>query len=166
MPSGDTLAIFFPLQSEPPATVFATFDSRNGVMVADFDDTVDEHLEFAGFMPRFYSDLGITVTIGWMATDTTVGPDDCIWDVAFKSVSDDLDDLDSKAFASPQSVTSTEASASGEVKYETIAFTNGAQMDSIAAGEYFRMDVNRDASNVSDDLVGDAELVFVEIRET
>ena len=39
-------------------------------------------------------------------------------------------------------------------------------MDSVVAGDYFRMDVNRDSSNASDTLTGDLELVFVEIKET
>jgi len=39
-------------------------------------------------------------------------------------------------------------------------------MDSVAAGELFRIKVTRDADNESDDMAGDAELSAVEIRET
>ena len=89
-------------------------------------------------------------------------------DVAFKSVTDDADDLDTKAYAAANNANPTTASASGEVDYATITFTDGADMDSVAAGEYFRMIVTRDANGTTstDDLVGDMELVFVEIRET
>lgn len=167
MASGDTLIVFFPLNGEPPATNYPTIDIRNGVYVLDFDDTTDESIEFAGFMPSHYAGTtGVTVTIGWMATDTTVGPDDVVWNLAFKSVTDDEDDLDSKAFATANAVTATEASASGEVDYATRTFTDGADMDSVAAGEYFRLQITRDADNGSDDLSGDAELVFVSIAET
>jgi len=45
-----------------------------------------------------------------------------------------------------------------------VAFTDGAQMDSVAVGELFRIKVTRDAA--SDDAAGDAELHAVEIKET
>jgi hypothetical protein len=35
MASGDTLAVFFPAMSEPPSSNYATFDTRNGVLVLD-----------------------------------------------------------------------------------------------------------------------------------
>lgn len=167
MSSGDTLAVFFPQNGEAPASNHATLDLRNGVLVLDYDDTVDESMEFAGLMPRHYSGGGITITIGWMSTDVTItGGHECRWDVAFKSVSDDADDLDTKSFAAANSVSSGEASASGEVKYITITFTGGADMDSVAAGEYFRLELTRDADHADDDLTDDAELVFLEIKET
>lgn len=166
MASGDTLCIFYPANAEPPSSNYATFDTRNGVLVLDFDDATSESVEFAGFMPRHYDSSGITVTLGWMFTSSgTPGTDTCVWDVAFKSVTDDADDLDTKAFGAAKSVTATSATADGEVAYDTIAFTHGAEMDSVAAGEYFRMSVARDAASGTAS-PGDAELVFVEIRET
>lgn len=164
MASGDTLLLLLPGGAELPASNFATFDRRNGHLILDFDDSTDESAELGAIMPRAYSGGGLTITIGWMATSATSG--DCIWDVAFKSVTDDADDLDSKAFATANSVTDTAASASGEVSYATVAFTDGADMDSVAAGEYFRLKITRDADNVSDTMVGDAELLFIEIMET
>ena len=166
MATGDTLCVFTPAMAEPPASNPATFDTRNGVLVLDFDDATSESVEFAGFMPRHYDGGGLTVTIGWMFTASgTPGTDTCVWDVAFKSVSDDADDLDTKAFAAANSVTATSATADGEVAYDTIAFTDGADMDSVAAGEYFRLSVGRDAASGTAS-PGDAELVFVEIKET
>ena len=166
MASGNTLAIFSPLQGEPPATNFSTLDTRNVTSVLDFDDTTDEAMQFGGFMPRHYGGGGITVTVGWAATTATTGT--ISLDVAFKSISDDADDLDTKAFAAANNANPTTASASGEVQYTEITFTDGADMDSIASGEYFRMLVTRDADGTTstDNLVGDMELVFVEIRET
>ncbi|KKK65637.1 hypothetical protein LCGC14_2972130, partial [marine sediment metagenome] len=52
----------------------------------------------------------------------------------------------------------------GLVDIVTVTFTDGADMDSVAVGELFRLKVTRDA--VSDDAAGDAELVAVEIKET
>jgi hypothetical protein len=164
MASGDTLLLLQPGGAELPTSNMPTFDKRNGNLVLDFDDTTDESCELGGFMPRHYGGGGITVTIGWMATSATSG--NCIWALAFKSVSDDADDLDTKAFAAANSVTDAAASASGEVAYATVTFTDGADMDSVAAGEYFRLQVTRDADNASDTMVGDAELLFIEIKET
>jgi hypothetical protein len=84
------------------------------------------------------------------------------------SISDDADDLDSKSFAAANNANPTAASASGEVDYATVTFTDGADMDSIAAGEFFRMTVARDADGTTstDNMTGDMELVFVEIKET
>jgi hypothetical protein len=166
MASGNTLCVFFPAASEPVSASYATLDVRNNVIVADFIDAHDESLEFAGYMPRHYGDGGVTATIGWMATDTTVGPHDVVWNLSFKSVSDDADDLDSKSFAAVNYKVATEASASGEVAYDTIGFTDGADMDSVDAGEYFRLKITRDGNHTSDGLADDAELVFIELQET
>ena len=166
MASGDTLATFFPAQGEPPAANAATFDTRAGVCVLDFDASADEDIQFPGFLPRHYAGGGITVTVGWMATSAISGT--ISLDVAFKSISDDADDLDSKSFAAAQNANPTAPSISGEVDYIEIPFTDGSQMDSLLKGEYFRMQVKRDADGTTstDDMAGDMELVFVEIKET
>ncbi len=164
MASGDTLLVIPPGLAELPASAFATFDARNVALILDFDDTTDESAEFPGFMPRHYGGGGITVTIGWMATTAITG--NVVWNVAFKSFTEDADDLDTKAFAAANAVTDAAPSAAGEVKNATVTFTDGADMDSVAAGEYFRMELTRDADNASDTLVGDAELLFIEIKET
>jgi len=166
MASGDTLCYFNALHGEPPATNYATLDTRNAVPVLDFDDTTDESIVFGGVMPRHYAAGGVTVTVGWMATTATSGT--ISLDAAFMSVTDDADDLDTKAFAAANNANPTAASASGEVDYIAIAFTDGADMDSVAAGEYFRLKIARDADGTTstDNMTGDMELVFVEIKET
>ena len=173
MASGDTLLIFTPLHNEPPDANNATNDVRTATSgdtdhssfaVLDFDQSTDEHAEFSGIMPRNYDGGGVTITIGWSSGLTT---GNVIWNTAFKSFSDDADDMDSKAFATAQASSAVATpSAAGEIGYDTTTHTDGAQMDSVAVGEYFRLRVTRDANNASDTLAGDAELVFVEIRET
>lgn len=166
MATGDTLCHFSARTGIPPSSNYATLDTRNGFPVLDFDDTTDESTIFQGFMPRHYGGGGITVTVGWMATSATTGT--ISLDVSFMSVSDDADDLDTKAFAAANNANPTTASATGEVDYATITFTDGADMDSVAAGELFYMKVTRDADGTTstDNLSGDMELVFVEIKET
>lgn len=166
MASGDSLLVLVPANGEPTLNNYATLDLRGTHLVLDFDDGTTERMEFPGFMPRHYDGGGVTVTLGWMFTSApSPGSDTCKWDVEWKSVSDDADDLDTKGWAAANSVTATSASANGEVDYAEITFTDGADMDSVASGEYFRLRVSRDASGGTAS-PGDAELLFIEIRET
>lgn len=166
MASGNTLFTVSPESNNPPAASFATVDTRNGYMVLDFDDTADESAIFKCFMPANYAAGGITVTVAWMATSATTG--NISLDVALMSITDDADDLDTKAFAAANNANPATASASGEVKYTDITFTDGADMDSVAAGEWYLLKVTRDANGTTstDDMAGDMELLGVRIKET
>jgi hypothetical protein len=164
MASGDTLCVFTSLHNEPPSSNAATLDTRNQHSVLDFDAASDESAVFGSVMPRHYDGGGVTVSLIWLASTATEG--DVVWNVAFERHQDDTDDLDSDSFAAVNAATATCASASGEPQYTDVAFTDGADMDSVAAGESFRLKVTRDADNESDDMTGDAELLRAEIRET
>lgn len=163
MATGDTLLVFTPLHNEPPATNYATFDTRNGHPALDFDDTTNESAVFTAVLPRSYGGGGVTVYLHYAMTSATSG--DVDWDAAFERIGDQQQDIDADGFAAVQSVDNTTVPAtSGLVDIVTIAFTDGAQMDSVAAGEAFRLKITRDAA--SDTAVGDAELIAVEIKET
>ena len=169
MASGDTLCTFFANNHEPLDTAPATLDTRVGAtneqhLVLDFDASADESADFAGFMPRHYSgSTGVTVTIIWMATSATSG--DCVWDVSFKRVQAETEDLDASTFAAANSVTDTANGTNGEVMYATVTFTDGADMDSVPAGEFFRLRITRNV-DPSDSMTGDAELLCIEIKDT
>ena len=161
--SGDTLLIFVPQSYEPPSSNFATIDFRNLHPVLDFDDTTNESAVFSATMPRSYAGGGLTVYIHYAMTSATSG--DIDWDVAFERIGDQQQDVDADGFAAVQSTDNTTVPAtSGFVDIITVTFTDGAQMDSIAVGEGFRMKVTRDA--VADTATGDSEALFVEIKET
>jgi len=164
MASGDTLLIFTPLHNEPPATNPATLDTRNQHPVLDFDATTNEDAVFSAVMPRSYAaTTGLTVYIHYAMSSATSG--DVDWDVAFERIGDQQLDIDADSFAAVQSVDNTTVpGTSGLVDIVSVAFTDGAQMDSVAVGEGFRVKVTRDAA--SDTATGDAELLFVEIKET
>ena len=163
MASGDTLLIFTPLNNEPPSSNHATLDLRNLHPVLDFDDTTNESAVFSAVMPRHYGGSGITVYIHYAMTTATSG--DVDWDGAFERIGDQQQDIDSDGFAAVQSVDNTTVpGTSGNVDIVSVAFTDGAQMDSVAVGEGFRLKITRDAA--SDTATGDAELLFVEIKET
>ena len=96
---------------------------------------------------------------------STATADTVDWDVAWERIGDQQLDIDGDSFADVNSVDNTTVpGTSGLVDIVSVAFTDGADMDSVAVGESFRLKVTRDA--VSDDAAGDAELYKVEVRET
>ncbi len=163
MAAGDLLAVFTPHQYEPTSTNFATLDTRNLHPVLDFDGATNESAVFTGFMPWHYGGGGVTAYIGYSMTSATTG--DIDWDLAFERIGDQQLDIDADSFAAVNSADNTTVpGTSGNVDVVTIAFTDGADMDSVAAGEMFRIKITRDAA--SDTTTTDAELHFVILRET
>lgn len=167
MASGDTLLIFTPLHNEPPtATDAATIDLRNFHPVLDFDAAANESAVFSAVMPRNYAGTtGVTVYLHYAMSSSVSTDGDIDWDVAFERIGDQQLDIDGDGFAAVNSVDNTTVPAtSGNVDIVNVTFTDGADMDSVAVGEGFRVKVTRDAA--SDTAAGDGELVFVEIKET
>ena len=154
---------FFPADNEPPASNYATLDTRNGHLVLDFDDTTGESAIFTGVLPRSYGGNGLTVEIGYSMTSATSGT--CGWLVDFERIGDSQQDIDSDGFTgSPTTVTAvTVPGTSGHVDVVSANVANGTAMDSIAAGELFRIKITRDVAN--DNAVGDAELNWLRVRE-
>lgn len=174
MASGNTLAIFRAQDNMPPATAYAQFDVEVGtstpaenIPVLDFEDgtaTAGEYADFYGVLPRTYAGGGLTVYLHWLSAATT---GDCVWKAAFRRIADDAEDLNTTAHTYDyNSVTATTASAAGELAYDTITFTDGADMDSLAVGESFILRIFRDSDAAGDTLAGDASLFAVEIKET
>lgn len=164
MASGNSLLMWTALSAEFPASNYATLDTRNNHPCLDFDSGATEEIcYFSGVMPQHYSDTtGVTVILHWScdATSGTVG-----WEVAFERLGDGGTDLDADSFASDQTVTAeTVDGTSGIIDVSSVAVTKGANMDSVVAGDYFRIRIRRDTS--ADDAAGDANLYAVEIRET
>jgi hypothetical protein len=165
MASGDTLLQFLPYNNEPPASNYASIDTRNNHPMLLFDKDTDYSAVFSAVMPQNYAGTtGITVYIHWSADGVTVN--DVIWDVSFERIGTGQQDVDSDGFAAVNSVTDTAPGTDGDVEVCSVAFTDGADMDSVATGELFRIKITRDADNVSDDLDANAQLHAVELRET
>src|SRR3990172_8788171 len=134
MASGDTLGIFTAMSGVPPASNYATFDTRNSVPVLDYDDTTQETIFFIGVLPRNYSGGGITVYITWAATTATTGT--VGWDVSFEAIGTDLD---ADSFATAQTVVAATTSGTAGIETTTnVAITDGANIDSLAVGNRYR----------------------------
>jgi hypothetical protein len=154
-----TYAVFTPLDNQPPASNFATLDTRNSIAVLDFDASTDESAVFVGVIPEGASlGSGLKIRISWMATSATSGA--CRWGVQIERMNTDED---SDSFDTAATGGSTTNGTSGIVTTTEITITT---IDSVAAGEPFRLKVFRDADGTSgtDDMTGDAELVSVEVR--
>ncbi len=167
MATGDSLISVSAEGGVPPASNFAPLSRRNNHPVALFDAATDESIDFTLVMPKHYGGGGLTIDLVWAAASATSG--NCVWNVALErhqaeSAGSDLDD---DGFAPPNAVTdAAPATSAGRLAYATVTFTDGADMDSIAAGEAFRMRVTRDANNASDTMAGDAQLLAAHIKET
>ena len=162
--AADTLAFWTARANEPPASSAATPSTRNAIPILTFVEGSDTCAEFAGMMPLFYSG-DVNVKIGW--TSLTAATNAVSWNVAFKSVTDDADDLDTKSYAAANNASCTTPDNAGEVDYCTVAFTAGADMDSVSAGEYFRLQVCRDGDGSSGtDSSTDTAQFFFAVMET
>ena len=154
-----TYAVFTATDSQPPASAFATLDTRNSIAILDFDDgATNEATTFCGVLPEA-ADLsaGLLVSIRWMATSATSG--NCRWGAQWEKSGTDLD---SDSFDSSTEAASAAPGTSGIEATTTLTCT---ALDSLAAGDRFRLRVYRDSSDTTNDtMTGDAELIAVEIR--
>ena len=161
MATGNTLDRFTALHHSPPAANLATLDLRNDHPVLEFDKDTSEIAYFESVLSRAYSGGGITVYIHWMSDTATSGG--VVWGVSFER---ENTDLDSDSFASEKTATGTASGTCGIVTVTSIAFTDGAEIDSIAVGESYRIKVARKVADGSDDMACDAQLLKIEIKET
>lgn len=163
MATGQTLAVFLPQMAETPTSNYATLGLRNNHPVLNFDTTTQETVMFTSVLPRNYGSSGITVYVHYAAATATSGT--IGWDVAFERIGDGSQDLDSDGFATAQVITAaTVPGTSGNVDIINVAITDGANIDSIAAGEAYRIRIRRNVA--SDTAAGDAQLIAVELKET
>lgn len=171
MASGDTLVLFKPSQGRVTIDVLAkpSPDSRSELQGLDFDGEVIETIEFDWVMPSDYAGGGTTVTVFWAASNGIGGTalsGDVVWNVSWRRIEEDVDDLDDTPTHAAQKITDTEASASGEISKAPVTFADGTDMDSVVSGDMFSLRLSRDATNAADTLTGDAEVFMVEVKET
>lgn len=146
---------------------------RSDVPTLSFDATTNQVAIFQGVMPAHYAGGGVTLTVGVVSTTAT---GDMSFGAAFRSNTDDVDNLGAvgtdpsglKTFAAPNLNQAIDAATvAGEVKYFTITFTDGADMDSVATGELFHLLLYRDAQDATnDDMAAAAQVVFAVLDES
>src|SRR3990167_2867400 len=156
-----TLVQFAATANEPPATTFATFDTRNNHAVLDFDDTLNEIAYFTGTMPQSYSRRAVSVVIKYAMTSATANT--VQWDISFERLLVGTDNLDTNSFGATSTATVTVPGTAGIIGMASINVTAGTNMDNIVEGDLFRLNVTR--NGVADSGAGDAELISVIIKE-
>jgi hypothetical protein len=131
----------------------------------DFNGTTDQEAVFSDALPLAYAGGGLAVDLYVALTTATSGS------FRFQAAIERNDvsslDIDADSFEAFQSAGGTAPGTSGQFVKITISFTAGAQMDSLAAGEPFRLKIRRDADGTSgtDDITTDAELIIAVMRE-
>jgi len=151
-----------PFDNEAPGTNWAALATRNQRPLLLFDTGTQEAAIFSGVLPFSYGGGGVTVYAYFSASSATSGT--IGWDVAFERTDTSGLDIDSDSFATAQTITAaTVPGTSGQVLRSSVNISNGADMDSLAAGELFRLRIRRDVAN--DTATGDAELLCVVMVE-
>jgi hypothetical protein len=171
MASGDTLLVLTPQSATAPGSNAAQFDTITGadataaenVPCIDFDAAADEYMDWYCVCPQHYGSSGFTVTIVWAALSDTSNA--CQFEAAFRAIEDDAEDLDTTDHAYDfNAVAAPPAGTAGEVSYDNITFTDGADSDNVDAGDMFIFRLMRDVSD--DSMTGDASVTAIHIKET
>lgn len=159
-----TRFIGLPFSAEFPATNFPQLTLSNRRPVLAFDAATDETCYWTDIAPQ-----GITGTITLVityamasATSGTVG-----FQAQIEAISDgDATDTDATTSFDTvnNSASTTVPGTAGYIDQISITMTNA---DSIAAADYYRISLNRDAdgSAITDSATGDAYVLAVELRD-
>lgn len=173
MASGNVLDRLSPQSWSPTNTVPAQTTTILGastpaevIPVLAFDTSTVEYADFHNLvMPPHYGGGGVTLTIFSSCGTTTGG---IAWEVAFRRIADDAEDLDTTAQTYDYNTLAiaTLPSAVGEITVDTLTFTNGADMDSVVAGDLYTLRIRRATGNATDTATTDAFLHAIVISET
>ena len=147
------------------ATLLGTSTPTENFPIWVFDEDTSWYMDFHCRLTENYDGGGITVGIMYSMAGVTSGV--VRWAAAVRRVNDDGEDLDTTAHTYVYNVVdATVAGTVGEVDYTTITFTDGADMDSLAAGEMFILRIQRDADATEDTATDVAQLHRVHMFET
>jgi hypothetical protein len=134
---------------------------RNQRLLITFRDDLDVNCVFDAVLGDAYAGGDIQLDIDWISAAAVV--DNVRWGIQWERMAPGGLDLDGNGFAAAQFATDPTNGTSGVITRSQITFTN-AQADAIAAGDSFRLLLFRDTS-VADNMVGDAQMVRVAMRE-
>jgi hypothetical protein len=163
----DTLTVTAPTKTwdtfnfvdfQPPATNFASFDTRNSRACYSFDDTTDESILISGKVPQgALTTPSIRVYIEFKAATATSGQ--VKWEAAFEKGNTDSD-ADSFDTATAN-WTATNATSG----ISTTLTLTCSTIDGIVAGDPYILKISRKPSDTTNDtMVGDAQLFSVEVQ--
>jgi hypothetical protein len=125
-----------------------------------FDATTEESVYFQFRIPN-YGSGNLTLTLNWYADTASSG--DVVFGAAIAAVTPNTDtqDIETKAFATANTVTDTHLGTTGQRLHETaITISN---LDSIAANDYVVLKLYRVAADAGDTMTGDALVTMAEL---
>lgn len=152
--------MFSPRDLIPASTNGGQHDVAAGtnfpVPVMWFDATTEESA-YLYFQAENYGSGNLTLNYKWYADTASSG--DVIWGAAIAAITPNTDsqDIETKAFATAQTVTDSHIGTTGQ-RLHSVDLTI-SNLDSIAAGDWVAVRVYRDADAAGDTMAGDAGLV-------
>ena len=170
---GTPFMTFDALDGVPPAADFATLDNiintadtpDSVISVLDFDPGITEEFTvFRGVMSPDYGGNGITAKIYW-TSEATSG--NVVWSLAFKGLGAGVNVVTKTFAAANDSAASATNGTARVINETTITFTDGADMDSVSAGQPFMLALNRSSAAGGDTMnLNDAEFHQLTLEET
>ena len=159
-----TRFVFTPVSAEFPSTNYPQITLVNRRPALAFDASTDEACYWTGIAPQGITGT-LTAIITYVMASATSGA--VGFQAQLEAVTDgDATDLDATtSFDTVNNSSSTTVpGTAGYIDQISITLTNA---DSIAAGDYFRLSINRDAdgSAITDSATGDAYVLSVEFRD-
>lgn len=156
-----TRAVLTPFSAEFPTSNFPALSVVNARPVLAYDASTQETAYWTLVAPQ-----GLTGTLSCVLTliGNAAGTNSTYWEVAIEAVtSADATDLDSTtSFATVNTANTAMPATQGHAVQVTVTLTND---DSIAAADYVRISIARDADNASDNFAADAYLLVAEFRD-
>jgi hypothetical protein len=156
-----TRLIFTPYNAEYPASAFPQLLLVNQRPALAFDAAADEACYWTAIAPIGIGTAYHAKVFYIMASATS---NEVVLMAAIEAITEaDAVDLDNTtSFDSDNSVTDTVPGTAGYLGMADITLTN---YDSIAAGDYFRLRLTRDANHADDDATGDCYVLAVELTD-
>lgn len=120
---------------------------------------------FGNLTHLFTAGVGVTLTLMWCC-DVAAG--NVRWGAQFERLIAGGSEVKTESFAALQAVNAAVAGTADDLVVTDIPFTIGAQMDNVAASEFFRLRIQRIADNAGDTAaVGSiARLLAWKLRDT
>ena len=155
-----TRFVFTPESAHYPSSNFAQFTAINQRPILAYDAATNQTAYWTAVAPQGFTGT-MTAIVSYIMASATSGDVDI--DIAIEAISDgDAVDLDaSTSFDTANSTDNTTVpGTAGYMDQISVTLTN---QDSIAAGDYFRLSLVRDAS--SDTAAGDMYVLAIELRD-
>lgn len=157
-----TRGVYLPETAHFPSANFPQLSQINQRPVLAFDSATDESAYWTDIAPQGLTGT-LTLIVSYVMASATSG--NVVLQAAIEAITDgDLVDLD--ATTSFDTANSSAATAvpgtAGYLDQVAITLTN---TDSLAAADYFRLSLNRDADNGSDTATGDLYVLAIELRD-